>query len=155
MINKITSLYLDTSIFGGYYDDIFMQETRLLFEKIKAGKYDVFISDLVEGELKKAPENVRNLLNSLKYELIEVSSECENLADEYIKEKVVGETSRDDCVHIATATINNIDYLISWNYKHIVRAEKIKGYNSVNLKNGYKQLDIHSPREMGVYDDDE
>jgi len=94
-------------------------------------------------------------LNSLKYELIEVSSECENLADEYIKEKVVGETSRDDCVHIATATINNIDYLVSWNYKHIVRAEKIKGYNSVNLKNGYKQLDIHSPREMGVYDDDE
>ena len=155
MINKTTSLYLDTSIFGGYYDDIFMRETRLLFEKIKAGKYNVFISDLVEGELKKAPENVRNLLNSLKYELIEVSSECENLADEYIKEKVVGETSRDDCVHIATATINNIDYLVSWNYKHIVRAEKIKGYNSVNLKNGYKQLDIHSPREMGVYDDDE
>jgi hypothetical protein len=132
-----------------------MRETRLLFEKIKTGKYIVFISDLEEGELKKAPENVRNLLNSLKYELIEVSSECENLADEYIKEKVVGETSRDDCVHIATATINNIDYLVSWNYKHIVRAEKIKGYNSVNLKNGYKQLDIHSPREMGVYDDDE
>jgi len=60
MINKTTSLYLDTSIFGGYYDDIFMRETRLLFEKIKTGKYIVFISDLVEGELKKAPENVRN-----------------------------------------------------------------------------------------------
>ncbi|MCL1946187.1 MAG: hypothetical protein FWF51_03415 [Chitinivibrionia bacterium] len=56
MINKVTSLYLDTSIFGGYYDEIFMQDTRLLFEKIKAGKYKVFVSDTVENELENAPE---------------------------------------------------------------------------------------------------
>ena len=154
MINKTTSLYLDTSIFGGYYDDIFMRETRLLFEKIKAGKYHVFISDIVENELENAPENVKKLLNEINYEIIYITSECENLADEYIKEKVVGKTSRDDCIHIATATIFNVDYLVSWNYKHILRAEKIKGYNSINLRNGYKQLDIHSPREMEVYDDE-
>ncbi|MCL1948069.1 MAG: PIN domain protein [Chitinivibrionia bacterium] len=153
MVNKIKSLFLDTSVFGGYYDEIFMRETRLLFDKIKAGKYNVFISDLVEKELKKAPENVKNLLNEINYNLIDVTTECENLADEYIKEKVVGKTSRDDCIHIATATIFKIDYLISWNYKHILRAEKTEGYNSVNLKNGYKHLDIHSPREMEVYDD--
>jgi len=154
MINKITSLYLDTSIFGGYYDDIFMRETRLLFEKIKTGKYNVFISDLVEKELENAPENVRKLLKDIKYQSIKVSQECRDLADEYINENVVGETNKDDCIHIATATIFNVDYLVSWNYKHIVRAEKIKGYNVVNLKNKYKQLDIHSPREMEVYDDE-
>ena len=154
MINKITSLYLDTSIFGGYYDDIFMRETRLLFEKIKTGKYNVFISDLVEKELENAPENVRKLLKDIKYQSIKVSQECRDLADEYINENVVGETNKDDCIHIATATIFNVDYLVSWNYKHIVRAEKIKGYNIVNLKNKYKQLDIHSPREMEVYDDE-
>ena len=154
MINKITSLYLDTSIFGGYYDDIFMRETRLLFEKIKADKYNVFISDLVEKELENAPENVRKLLKDIKYQSIKVSQECRDLADEYINENVVGETNKDDCIHIATATIFNVDYLVSWNYKHIVRAEKIKGYNIVNLKNKYKQLDIHSPREMEVYDDE-
>ena len=154
MINKTTSLYLDTSIFGGYYDDIFMRETRLLFEKIKAGKYNVFISDIVENELENAPEHVKKLLSEINYEVIYITSECENLADEYIKEKVVGKTSRDDCIHIATATIFNVDYLVSWNYKHILRAEKIKGYNSINLRNGYRQLDIHSPREMEVYDDE-
>jgi hypothetical protein len=53
------------------------------------------------------------------------------LADEYIKEKVVRETSRDDCIHIATATINNVDLLISWNFKHIVNVERIRGYNSI------------------------
>jgi predicted nucleic acid-binding protein len=154
MINKTTSLYLDTSIFGGYYDDIFMRETRLLFEKIKAGKYNVFISDLVKKELEKSPEKVKNLLEDIKYQSIDVTTEYEDLADEYLKEKVVGKTSRDDCIHIAAATINNIDYLVSWNYKHILRAEKVKGYNSVNMKNGYRQLEIHSPREMEVYDDD-
>jgi predicted nucleic acid-binding protein len=154
MINKIKSLFLDTSVFGGYYDEIFMRETRLLFDKIKTGKYSVFISDLVEKELENAPENVRNLLDEINYNLINVTIECENLADEYIKEKVVGQTSRDDCIHIATATIFNIDYLISWNYKHILRADKKEGYNSVNLRNGYKQLNIYSPKEMEVYDDE-
>jgi predicted nucleic acid-binding protein len=154
MVSKITSLYLDTSIFGGYYDDIFMLETRLLFEKIKAGKYNIFISDLTERELKKAPENVKNLLEDIKYQSVNASQECENLADEYIKEKVVGKTSRDDCIHIATATINNIDVLVSWNFKHIVNFDRMKGYNSVNIKNGYKHLEIHSPKDMGVYDDE-
>ncbi|MCL1947087.1 MAG: type II toxin-antitoxin system VapC family toxin [Chitinivibrionia bacterium] len=153
MVNKITSLYLDTSIFGGYFDEIFMQDTRLLFEKIKAGKYIIFISDLVERELKNAPENVRNLLKDIKYQLITISQECKILADEYIKEKVVGQTSRDDCIHIATATIFNVDVLVSWNFKHIVNFDRMKGYNSVNLKNKYRQLEIHSPKDMGVYDD--
>ena len=154
MINKVTSLYLDTSIFGGYYAELFMQDTRLLFGKIKSGKYNVFVSGTVIRELKKAPENIKNLLNEINYNLIDVTTECENLADEYIAEKVVGKTSRDDCIHIATATINNIDVLVSWNFKHIVNFDRMKGYNSVNLKNKYKQLEIHSPKDMGVYDDE-
>ncbi|MCL1945704.1 MAG: type II toxin-antitoxin system VapC family toxin [Chitinivibrionia bacterium] len=152
MVNKKTSLYLDTSIFGGFFDDIFKQDTRLLFDKIKAGKYIVFISDLVEDELENAPENVKNLLKDIKYQSIEVLPEYEDLADEYIRENVVGKTNREDCIHIATATINNIDYLVSWNFKHIVRADRIKGYNIVNLKNNYKRLEIYSPKEL-VYDE--
>jgi hypothetical protein len=154
MIDKKTSLYLDTSIFGGYYDDIFMQDTRLLFEKIKSGKYDVFISDLTQTELKNAPENVRNLLNLFKWQQLPPSQNYEFLADEYLKENVVGATSRDDCIHIASATINSVDILVSWNFKHIVNVERIKGYNSVNIKHGYRRLEIHSPKEMGVYDDE-
>ncbi|GBU23860.1 hypothetical protein R83H12_00479 [Fibrobacteria bacterium R8-3-H12] len=154
MVNKKTSLYLDTSVIGGYYDDVFAEETRLLFKKIKEEKYDVFISDLTKDELTKAPENVKKLLETIKYRSIEISPECEDLADEYIKLKVVGKTSRDDCIHIATATINNIDVLISWNFKHIVNFQRMKGYNSINIQNGYKYLEIHSPKDMGVYDDE-
>jgi predicted nucleic acid-binding protein len=151
MIKKAMSLFLDTSVIGGYFDKEFEQDTYLLFEKIKAGEYTAFISTSVMTELKKAPEKVRNVLEELDCELIEVIPEYEALADEYIKEKVVGETSRDDCIHIATATINNIDVLVSWNFKHIVNIQRIRGYNSVNMNNGYKQLEIRTPKEVMVY----
>ncbi|MGK7393522.1 MAG: hypothetical protein ACNS62_03080 [Candidatus Cyclobacteriaceae bacterium M3_2C_046] len=86
-------------------------------------------------------------------EFVEVSEDGFKLAKEYIQEKVVGETSFDDCVHIATATINKVDYLVSWNFRHIVNVFRIRGYNSVNIKNGYIQLDIRSPKEI-VKDED-
>ena len=70
------------------------------------------------------------------------------LAIEYIKEKVVGETSVDDCRHIACATIKKVDYLVSWNFKHIVNIFRIRGYNSINIKSGYSQLDIRSPKDI-------
>jgi hypothetical protein len=72
----------------------------------------------------------------------------------YITEKVVGKTSYADCLHIALATINRADFLVSWNFKHIVNIERIKGYNSINIKNCYKQLKIRSPREFKNYEND-
>ena len=76
------------------------------------------------------------------------------LADMYIKEKVVGKTSITDCRHIALATIHKVDVLASWNFKHIVNLDKIKGYNSVNLRLGYMTLEIRSPRDLINYGSD-
>ena len=73
----------------------------------------------------------------------------------YISEKVVGKTSYADCLHIALATINKADYLISWNFKNIVNVQRIIGYNAINIKNGYKQLEIRSPRDFIKYENDE
>lgn len=75
------------------------------------------------------------------------------MANEYISEKVVGLTSYADCLHIALATINRADYLVSWIFKHIVNIQRIIGYNAINIKNGYKQLEIRSPREFQKYED--
>jgi len=74
------------------------------------------------------------------------------LADTYIAENVVGETSREDCFHIALATINKVDILVSWNFKHIVNVFRIRGYNAVNLKLGYTQIDIRSPKDIVNYE---
>ncbi len=67
-------------------------------------------------------------------------------------EILLGKTSYADCLHIALATIYHADFLISWNFKHIVNVQRIMGYNSINIKNGYKQLEIRSPRDLMTYE---
>ena len=108
-------------------------------------------SDLTETELLKAPLNVKKHFKSLPKENIErviVTDEILKLASKYISEKVVVQTSFDDCIHIATATIYKADILVSWNFKHIVNVYRIRGYNSVNLRLGYSTLEIRSPKEI-------
>lgn len=75
------------------------------------------------------------------------------MADKYIEEKVVGQTSQSDCIHIAIATLNHVDVLVSWNFKHIVNHLRIRGYNAVNYKYGFKMIDIRSPREILEYEE--
>jgi hypothetical protein len=111
---------------------------------------------VTQDELENAPEKVKDLLKSLKADLtefIEITNDTIDLASEYVIEKVVGKTSYADCLHIALATINRADFLVSWNFKHIVNMERIRGYNSINIKNGYKQLEIRSPREFEKYEE--
>ena len=88
-----------------------------------------------------------------KFERIELTAEAILLADTYIKEKVVGKTSLEDCRHIALATINKLDVLASWNFKHIVNLDRIKGYNSVNYRLGYPMIEIRSPKDLIHYED--
>ncbi len=144
-------IYFDTSVFGGIYDIEFQHETEMLFEMVKNGELICVYSDLCELELENAPKKVKEHFLSLdkrQTEFVEITEEINQLAEEYINEKVVGETSIDDCRHIACAAINKVDYLISWNFKHIVNVFRIRGYNAINLKNGYIQLDIRSPKEI-------
>jgi predicted nucleic acid-binding protein len=150
-------LYFDTSVFGGVFDEDFEEISTLLFEKVRLGQIVCVYSDLSITELSNAPENVRTHFNELPkehLEFVEVTEEAFLLAEKYLEEKVVGKTSADDCRHIATATVNKVDYLVSWNFKHIVNVFRIRGYNSVNLKSGYIQLDIRSPKEI-VNNEDE
>jgi hypothetical protein len=103
-----------------------------------------------------APENVKKLVTSLKAEdteFLEANDEAVELATQYVSERVVGQTCLADCLHIALATINRADYLISWNFKHIVNVQRIRGYNAINIKNGYKELEIRSPRDFMTYED--
>ena len=149
-------IYIDTSVFGGHFDDEFSEHTIPLFNLIKSGEFVVLYSDVTQEELENAPEKVKDLVRSLSAdssEYLETTSDAIDLATEYITEKVVGKTSFADCLHIALATINRADFLVSWNFKHIVNIERIRGYNSINIKNGYKQLEIRSPREFEKHED--
>jgi len=148
-------LYIDTSVFGGHFDEEFSEHTIPLFQRIQANEFIILFSTVTQDELENAREKVRNLVKSIHADItnfLELDEEAINLASEYITENVVGQTSYADCLHIALATIHRADFLVSWNFKHIVNIERIRGYNSINIKNGYKQLEIRSPREFEKYD---
>ena len=141
--------YFDTSVFGGVFDAEFEIDSLRIFEQVNSGKIVCLLSEVTESELINAPERVRQFvlaLNSAAIERIKTTTESIFLAETYISENVVGPTSRDDCLHIATATINTADALLSWNFKHIVNEQRIKGYDCINLRLGYKELDIVSPK---------
>jgi predicted nucleic acid-binding protein len=150
-------IYIDTSIVGGYFDEEFEEATIALFQRLENREIIFVISELLELELINAPKNVRELLQTYSkecFERVSLTKEAIELADKYISEKVVGKTSLEDCRHIALATLNKIDVLASWNFKHIVNLEKIKGYNSVNLKMGYSMIEIRSPKDLVKYEED-
>jgi hypothetical protein len=143
-------IYIDTFIVGGYFDEEFREDTIKLFERLENNEIVFVVSDLLDLEL-NAPQRVRELLlkySAEKFERIELTEESVILGDTYIKEKVVGKTSITDCRHIALATISKVDVLASWNFKHIVNLDKIKGYNSVNLRLGYMMIEIRSPKDF-------
>ena len=149
-------LYFDTSIFGGIYDEELKKETVKLFKMVEDGEIICLYSDLTIAELENAPEKVRvhfkKVLKS-NVEKVELKVSSRKLALSYVNENVVGSTSMDDCLHIATATINKADILVSWNFKHIVNVFRIRGYNSINIREGYPQLDIRSPKEIIRHED--
>ncbi len=150
-------IYIDTSVVGGYYDEEFKEATRALFKRLDAGEIVFVVSELLDLELINAPQNVRELLlnySKEKFERVELEEDAIKLADTYINEKVVGKTSLEDCRHIALATIHKVDVLASWNFKHIVNLDKIKGYNSINLRLGYQMIEIRSPKDLINYGND-
>jgi predicted nucleic acid-binding protein len=151
---KQQRIYIDTSIVGGFFDEEFEKETKLLFQRLENKEVVFVISDVLTGELENAPQRVKTLLDNYSNDYIEevpLTVEARELANKYIAENVVGQTSLDDCRHIALATIHRVDVLASWNFKHIVNLARIRGYNAVNLKNGYPTIEIRNPRELIDY----
>jgi len=148
---KKLRIYADTSVFGGIFDDEFAEYSRKLFVEVKAGRFLLVVSEAMLDELEQAPDKVRQLLAELPEECVEnifSSREVDELRDAYLQAGVVGPASLVDAEHIAFASVADVDLIVSWNFKHIVHFEKIRGYHGVNLVKGYNPIPIHSPREV-------
>jgi hypothetical protein len=108
-------------------------------------------SDLLEAEVRRAPARVGEVFYALPHECVElvtVDQEANTLRDAYVNAGVVGSACHDDALHVALASVARCDLIVSWNFKHIVHYDKIRGYNAVNLFNGYPIIAIHSPKEV-------
>ena len=116
-------IYIDTSVVGGFFDEEFSSDTIPFFESVRKGEFRILVSELLEAELLAAPDFVRELLTTIpdnQIEKLKLTFEATELAEKYIEAKVVGKSSKADCQHIAIATLNKADVLVSWNFKHIV-----------------------------------
>jgi len=146
---KVLRIYIENSVIGGYFDEEFKEHTRKLFDKFKEGIYKPVISSHVIAELENgAPDHVKENLKTVDYEEHIVNNEMLKLAEKYMEQKIVSENYYGDALHIAVATVIGVDVLVSWNFKHIVNLNRIKLFNSVNLREGYGILEIRSPREV-------
>ncbi len=146
---KVLRIYIENSVVGGYFDEEFKDHTRKLFDKFKKGIFKPVISSHVIAELENgAPDHVKENLKTVDYEEHIVNNEMLKLAEKYMEQKIVSENYYSDALHIAVATVIGVDVLVSWNFKHIVNLDRIKLFNSVNLREGYGILEIRSPREV-------
>ncbi len=146
----IPTLYLDTSVIGGYFDDEWKEATQELWRQMEEHKFHFLTSEVTIDEMTNAPEAVRELLeNTFATEnILSVTEESENLAAAYMERNILPPKYSDDARHVAVCTIAQIEYLVSWNFKHLVNVEREKGFNAVNLLQGYRTIRIVNPLEF-------
>lgn len=150
---KMPRIYVDTSVIGGYFDSEFEEWSKGLMRDFENNKYKMVISEVTAAELSNAPQEIIVLYSKLLKisEVIQINDETLDLLDKYVKHKILNTRYRNDMLHIALATVAEVDVLVSWNFRHIVRFDKIRLFNAVNVENGYRELSIYSPREVTTH----
>jgi predicted nucleic acid-binding protein len=148
---KTLRIYIDTSVIGGCYEPEFAEASGALIKMAVRGEVVLILSNILAAELARAPEAVQAVLASVpdhQTENVEQSGESEALRDAYLSSGVVGAASAQDAHHVALATVSRADVIVSWNFRHIVHIEKIRGFNAVNLREGYGIIEIRTPKEV-------
>ena len=152
---KKLKLYIETSTLNFYYADDApdkRDDTIILFDEIKNNKWEAYTSYAVINEILKAPEQKKQLLLNLikDYDIIVLpeTPDIDYLANVYVNEGVIPLKYRDDAVHIATASVHDMDIIISWNFKHIVKRKTVIMTALINARENYKQIEINSPSEV-------
>lgn len=157
-------VYLDTSVINFLYAEDAPEKKEITLEffdmYVKEGIYIVFISPIVIDEINRTnDEDKRNkLLGVVKtyninvIDITEEKTEIAKLSSLYIEQSAIPKDKLEDAMHIAIATINEMDILLSWNYKHLANINKERIISAINLLAGYtKPLKMVTPMEV-VYE---
>ncbi|MBV5303411.1 MAG: type II toxin-antitoxin system VapC family toxin [Chlorobium sp.] len=147
-------IYLDTSVFGGVFDEEFAEPSKQFFSEVDAGRFTIVTSAIVEAEIEPAPKTIRDYFARYENvaEIVQITQKMLFLQQQYINSGVVTPKSSEDALHVAIATVTQCNLIVSWNFRHIVHYDKIPKYNAVNTLNGYGQIGIYSPLEVINYD---
>jgi len=152
---KTLRIYVDTSVIGGCIDPEFAPWSNGLMKDFHEENFKPVISEVVTLELEFAPDSIKQVYASLQRlgaEILQVSEKALELADTYQEREILTPKYYDDGLHIAMATVAEVDVLVSWNFRHIVHLNKIRMFNAVNAELGYRSMEIYSPREVSNYE---
>ena len=147
-------LYLETTMFNYYFDaerDGHADTVRL-FEAIGKGEYEGYTSEYVTYELQKANDPKRfdmiALIDKYNIRVLEISEETDRLANVYVREGIIPAKYSLDGAHISTATVNNLDCVLSFNFQHINKLKTKEMTALVNARERYRSVIICTPMEV-------
>jgi len=156
---RVPTIYLETTIFNfPFAEDApqYQADTRRLFAEVKSGKFQPFTSEYVTQELNSARdteklEKMKDLITDYNITVIPVSNEVGRLADVYVESGIIPKKYVTDALHIAAATVAGLDYIVSLNFRHIVKHKTIIETEIINAREGFKRVFIHTPAEVIDY----
>jgi predicted nucleic acid-binding protein len=150
---KKETLYLDTSVASAYYDERAKErmEVTIKFWKEILPHYKTYVSEVTVNELEDTKdENLRRRFRKLikGFKVLKIKKTIRDLARAYIEKEIFPEKYIDDALHVAMASYYEVSYLVSWNYEHLVKVKTRRLVNSVNILEGFKDIEIVSPLEL-------
>ncbi|MCL1806840.1 MAG: hypothetical protein FWG31_03970 [Oscillospiraceae bacterium] len=157
---RVQKIYLETTVFNFCFADDAPDkklDTLRLFEEIAQGKYEPYTSAVVIREIEQDATSKRDkmldLVEHFNIAVLPADEETRRLAAIYVAEKIIPEKYAADALHIASTTINDLDFIVSYNFQHIVKMKTITMTESVNLRERYRRIGIYSPTEVIEHDE--
>ena len=145
------SIYIDTSVISALFDTRTPERKSMTDEFWKKiGNYQTFISTITKEEIEASSVQIKKKMLEVvgKFRVLMVNKEIEELTKEYLGNGIASDKYRNDAVHIAIAVVNNLDFIVSWNFKHIVKVKTRRVVNLVNELRGYHPIEIIAPPEL-------
>jgi hypothetical protein len=159
-------IYLETTMFSFYYAErtapLYLEYkalVRRVFELIQAGVYEPYTSPYTTREISSEPnrdkrEKMQALISDYGVVVLPITEEIERLTALYVQERAIAPAWAMDAAHIATATYNGLDFIVSLNFAHIVRPWTIERVRLVNMRENYRAIGIYKPSEvLEIYED--
>ena len=115
-------------------------------------RYEIYISALIEEEISRGDSSAakRRLAYIAGIPALDITDQASALAKDLLKQGAVPENSEEDALHIGLAAAAGMDYLLTWNFKHINNAETKAAIATVIGAHGFASPVLCSPEELGA-----
>jgi predicted nucleic acid-binding protein len=145
-------VYLDTSVISALFDDRNPERkslTESFFSEIET--FDIYISNITLLEIENTPnKNLKSLMKERikPFTVLSISEDVEELVKEIIQKGAIKTSYSEDAYHIAIALLNEMDFLLSWNFRHIVRKKTKDIIRMISSMKKLRQIEILTPAEL-------